>query len=70
MSSGTDGISVCLLKEGVIALTDKLLFIFNLSISTGVVPNCWKTKRVSPIYKTGNKMNLVTTDQSLLPPPL
>jgi len=36
-------------------LTEKLLFIFNLSISTGTVPKAWKIKRVSPIYKIGDK---------------
>jgi hypothetical protein len=54
-ASGLDGISVRLLKEGSPALADKLLHIFNLSISTGSVPKVWKIKRVSPIFKSGNK---------------
>jgi len=36
-------------------LTDKLLFIFNLSTSTGIVPKAWKIKRISPIYTAGDK---------------
>lgn len=36
-SSGLDGACVRLLKEGLPILADKLLFIFNLSISTGSV---------------------------------
>ena len=27
------------------------LKIFNLSLKLGSVPKCWKTKRVSPLYK-------------------
>jgi hypothetical protein len=54
-ASGTDGVNVRLLKEGEMVLTDKLLFIFNLSITSGIVPGVWKTKRVSPIFKAGNK---------------
>ena len=32
---------------------NKLLRIFNLSISTGCVPRLWKIKRVSHIFKSG-----------------
>ena len=54
-STGLDGVSVRLLKEGSSVLADKLLFIFNLSISSGSIPKLWKVKRVSPIFKSGNK---------------
>jgi len=54
-ASGSDGISPRLLKEGSIALTDKLQFLFNLSLLTGTVPKLWKIKRVSPIFKSDSK---------------
>ena len=52
-SSGIDGINVRLLKEGSTVLVNKLLRIFNISISTGCVPRPWKIKRVSHIFKSG-----------------
>ena len=54
-SSGTDRISVRILKEGSSVLIDKLLFIYNLSITTSTVPRLWKIKQVSPIYKSGER---------------
>ena len=54
-ASGSDGISVQILKEGSAALVDKLTFIFNLSISNGTVPKLWKIKRVTPVYKAEAK---------------
>lgn len=50
-ASGMDGISARILKEGSVALIDKLTFLYNFSLSTGSVPKLWKIKRVTPIYK-------------------
>lgn len=50
-ASGCDGISARILKEGSIALIDKLNFLYNLSLTSGTVPNLWKIKRVTPVYK-------------------
>ena len=50
-ASGIDGISVRVLKEGSVALIDKLTFLYNFSLSTGTVPKLWKIKRVTPICK-------------------
>jgi hypothetical protein len=52
---GCDGISVRLLKAGSAALLDKLYFIFNLSLSKGVVPKLWKIKKVTPVYKAESR---------------
>ena len=40
-----------LLKSGSPVLSIYLAKIFNLSLKLGSVPKCWKTKRVSPLYK-------------------
>ena len=29
-------------------------YLFNLSLTTGSVPKCWKKKRVTPLFKKGN----------------
>ena len=54
-ASGSDGISARLLKEASCVLSEKLCFIFNLSLTTGKVPTAWKIKRVSPIFKAGRR---------------
>ena len=54
-ATGLDGISVRLLKEGAEVLVGKLQFLFNYSITSGTVPKLWKLKRVSPIFKAGDK---------------
>ena len=46
----------CLLKAGVQVICPILVYIFNLSISTGIVPKDWKSALVTPIFKgTGPK---------------
>ena len=52
-STGLDGICVKSLKLGSPILSFYLTHIFNLSLSTGVVPKIWKQKRVTPVFKKG-----------------
>jgi hypothetical protein len=54
-ATGLDGIGSRLLKAASPVLSIYLTSIFNSSLSTGYVPKCWKTKRVSPIHKNGSK---------------
>ena len=55
MGSGVDGISSFFLKVALPAIENSLALIFNLSLKTGVFPASWKTARVTPIYKDGEK---------------
>lgn len=48
---GPDGLPVSLLKSFMGRLTYPLMHVFNSSISSGVVPTCWKTAEVVPIFK-------------------
>jgi len=52
-SSGPDGISCRLIKENAYLLCEPLCYIYNLSLSSGVVPEKFKLAKVVPIYKKG-----------------
>ena len=56
-ATGPDDISCRLFK--VVAdlpfLLDSLTYIYNLSLSSGIVPEAWKIARIQPIHKSGNK---------------
>ena len=52
-STGTDGISPKMLKPASDALLPSLLQIINISLHTGVFPDCLKEARVFPIHKGG-----------------
>ena len=51
---GMDGVSVKILKSGSPLLSQILSFLFNKSLIIGKVPQIWKTKRVSPLFKDGD----------------
>ena len=53
-ATGLDGINVRALKFGSPIISFYLSHLFNLSLSTGTVPSCWKKKRVTPVFKKGD----------------
>ena len=52
---GWDGIPINIIKTCVDSISPLLEYIFNLSITTGIVPEGIKIARVTPIYKSGKK---------------
>lgn len=54
-SAGCDNIQVILLKKCSKYIVPVLTKLFNLCISSGQYPNCLKTAKVTPIYKSGLK---------------
>ena len=54
-SCGPDGISPQLLKDNKYLFTNPLQYIYNLSLTSGVVPDKMKLAKVIPIYKKGAK---------------
>ena len=54
-SSGHDKISTKLLKEIMPSIIIPVVYIFNLSIRTGFVPDSYKRARVIPIFKSGTR---------------
>ena len=57
-SCGPDGISSEILKLGAEVLVIPLTYIINSSIKTGKYPTNWKTAKVVPLHKTGDKQVL------------
>ena len=56
-SSGTDDVSARMLKATADITTPTLTRLFNMSIRTGLFPDCWKTARIVPIPKKGSNTN-------------
>lgn len=54
-SPDLDGISINLLKKVIIEISVPLSHIFTLSLSQGVFPELFKTVRVVPIFKSGDR---------------
>lgn len=54
---GLDGLNNQLIKSTKLLIIHPLVHIFNLSLSTGCFPDCWKVASVSPIHKSGPKTN-------------
>lgn len=53
-SQGHDRISTSLLKQIIHSIVSPLNHIFNLSITTGIVPKSLKMAKVNPIFKKGD----------------
>lgn len=51
-SAGTDNISSKLLKEIMPNIINPLVYLFNLSLKTGFVPDSYKCAKIIPIYKS------------------
>ena len=53
-SSGLDNVSARVLKDYLLCLIDKFLYIINLSLAKGIFPSKWKRAKISPIPKVSN----------------
>ena len=56
-AGGPDGISARVLRELAEELAPALTIIFQLSLSTGIVPTDWRDAYVTPIFKKGEQYN-------------
>ena len=52
---GPDGVHPRILKEAASALAPSLFSVYQGSLSTGVLPQCWKEAIVTPIFKKGSR---------------
>ena len=53
-ASGPDGISSRMLRGCASTISLYLSTLFNLSLSTDIVPTAWKTSNITPVYKDGD----------------
>ena len=54
-SSGIDNISAKVCKDAFLALSEQLVFTFNLSLNSSVFPAVWKVAKVFPLFKGGDR---------------
>ena len=54
-SSGISDIASKIFKSAFLVLIPQLVFMFNLSFSTGIFPNSWKKATVIPLFKGGER---------------
>ena len=61
-ATGNDGISIKFLKLifDISVVINSLIYIYNISLSSVCFPKEWKTARVKPIFKAGNKSQVST----------
>ena len=57
-STGLDNLPSRMLKIAAGVLAPSLAFLFNQSISSGIVPTEWKLARVTPIFKKGKRQDV------------
>ncbi len=57
-SSGLDEFPDCLLKTCAPAFIHPLTHIFNASLCTGIFPDIFKTAKIKPLFKKGNKNDI------------
>ena len=57
-SSGLDGVSSRVLKDAFLVLIPQVVYMFNLSLTTGIFPRDWKVATVVPLYKGGDRTSV------------
>ena len=58
LTMGPDGVPAFFIKDCVTCLLQPLCFLFNLIICKATFPDRWKTAKVVPVYKSGDKHNI------------
>ena len=53
-----DHLSARVLKDALMVLIDKLVFMYNLSFTTGIVPKPWKISCITPLQKQGDSADV------------
>jgi len=58
-TAGPDGVQAVLLKNCAASMSVSLAYIFQKSIDKGKLPSDWKTAAVKPIFKDGDKEDII-----------
>lgn len=59
MTSGPDGIPSFIIKDCINVFVNPMHILFNLALKTAIFPNRWKEAKVTPIFKSGDKSNII-----------
>ena len=57
-ATGSDDLPSNLLKDVSSCIENQLVYIFNLSLATSIIPQSWKVARITPLYKSGLPTNI------------
>ena len=57
-TSGLDNIPEFVIKDAAPVLVSPLTHIYNICLTKGTFPDCWKKARITPIHKKGDKANI------------
>ena len=57
-ATGFDNVPMSIIKESICSVSAPFTDIFNLSITSGIVPTELKTARVIPLFKTDDKSSI------------
>ena len=57
-SAGYDDIPERIVKQCIELVRKPLTHIYNVSLNSGVFPNEWKTAKVKPLYKKGDRYDI------------
>ena len=69
-SSGLCNVASRICKDAFVVIVPQLVYLFNLSLATGIFPDSWKQATIIPLYKGGNKTDVSNyRPVSLLPLP-
>jgi Reverse transcriptase (RNA-dependent DNA polymerase) len=59
LSCGPDGVPSFFVKQCICTISTPLYLLFNISLQLGVFPLYWKNAFIRPIYKSGERQNIV-----------
>ena len=62
-SSGPDNIGQRVLRELSSAIASPVTVIFQQSLRDGIVPEDWRKANITPVFKKGKSIHVLTTDQ-------
>ena len=57
-AGGTDDLPPRFLKDIAPCLAEPLSYLINITFKTGIIPDDWKTGKITPVFKSGSKSNM------------
>lgn len=58
MTAGVDNVPSFIIKDCINALVKPLHYLFNLILSTSTYPDIWKTAKICPVHKSGDRASI------------